>query len=121
MSKKTAQPLVTEEGSISTVLGKETSFEGILTFQKPLQISGEFSGEIESEGFLFISEGAKIKANIRAKTVIVGGEITGNVTAFHRLEMLPTGKVNGNIKTAKLQIADGVIFEGNCEMIQPDL
>lgn len=119
MTKKVAtNKPVTEHGAVSTVLGKETSFHGILNFTKPLEIAGEFDGEIESEGYLYVSEGAKVKANIKAGTVIVGGEITGNVTATQRLEMLPTGKVNGNIKTAKLQIADGVIFEGNCEMIQ---
>ncbi|EPG74874.1 polymer-forming cytoskeletal family protein [Leptospira fainei serovar Hurstbridge str. BUT 6] len=111
---------VTEHGTISTVLGRETSFSGILNFRRPLEISGEFHGEIESEGFLLVSEGAKVKANIKAGTVVVGGEITGNVIATQRLEMLPTGKVNGNIKTAKLQIADGVVFEGNCEMILPN-
>ncbi|PJZ57964.1 bactofilin family protein [Leptospira barantonii] len=123
MSKKpatrTARP-ITEYGAISTVLGRETSFSGILNFQKPLEISGEFQGEIESEGFLLVSEGAKVRANIKAGTVIVGGEITGNVIATQKLEMLATGKVNGNIKTSKLQIADGVIFDGNCEMIQPN-
>ncbi|TGL32601.1 polymer-forming cytoskeletal family protein [Leptospira koniambonensis] len=125
MSKKAATAskpsrTVTEFGTISTVLGRGTNFSGILNFKKPLEISGEFQGEIESEGFLLVSEGAKVRANIKAGTVIVGGEITGNVIATQRLEMLPSGKVNGNIKTAKLQIADGVIFEGNCEMILPN-
>ncbi|EPG67227.1 polymer-forming cytoskeletal protein [Leptospira wolffii] len=125
MSKKTATAVkpnrtVTEYGTIATVLGKETSFSGILNFRKPLEISGEFQGEIESEGFLLVSEGAKVRANIKAGIVIVAGEITGNVIATQRLEMLPSGKVNGNIKTAKLQIADGVVFEGNCEMILPN-
>ncbi|PJZ24255.1 cell division protein [Leptospira hartskeerlii] len=125
MSKKSATAskpsrTVTEFGTISTVLGRGTHFSGILNFKKPLEISGEFQGEIESEGFLLVSEGAKVRANIKAGTVIVGGEITGNVIATQRLEMLPSGKVNGNIKTAKLQIADGVIFEGNCEMILPN-
>lgn len=119
MSKKNNQPIVTEHGVIATVLGKETSFNGTLTFKKPLQISGEFKGEIQSEGYLVISEGARIQANIKAHTVVVGGMVIGNVTATHRLEMLTTGKVQGNIKTAKLQIADGVVFDGNCEMIQP--
>lgn len=125
MSKKSATATkpsrtVTEYGTIATVLGKETSFSGILNFRKPLEISGEFQGEIESEGFLLVSEGAKVRANIKAGIVVVAGEITGNVIATQRLEMLPTGKVNGNIKTAKLQIADGVVFEGNCEMILPN-
>jgi cytoskeletal protein CcmA (bactofilin family) len=119
MSKKTPSHLVTEYGTISTILGKDTYFNGVLTFKKPLQIAGEFVGEIISEGFLYISETAVVRANIRAHTVIVGGQVTGNVVATERLEMLSTGKVNGNIKTAKLQIADGVIFDGNCEMILP--
>jgi cytoskeletal protein CcmA (bactofilin family) len=118
MSKKTNQFIVTEHGKISTILGKDTSLQGTLSFKKPLQIYGEFVGEIISDGFLLISEGANVKANIKAHTVIVGGTITGNVHATERLEMLSTGRVNGNIKTAKLQIADGVIFDGNCEMIQ---
>jgi len=59
-----------------------------------------------------------IRANIKAHTVVVAGHVTGNVIATERLEMQGTGKVVGNIKTAKLQIADGVVFDGNCEMIQ---
>lgn len=120
MSKKNNQPVITEHGVISTILGKETSLNGTLTFRKPLQISGEFKGEIISDGYLVISEGARVQANIKAHTVIVGGLVIGNVIATHRLEMLKTGKVQGNIKTAKLQIADGVIFDGNCEMIQSE-
>lgn len=119
MSKKPPSYLVTEHGTISTILGKDTYLNGVLMFKKPLQIAGHFVGEIISDGFLYISETAVVKANIKAHTVIVGGEVTGNVIATERLEMLSTGRVNGNIKTAKLQIADGVIFDGNCEMIQP--
>ena len=65
-----------------------------------------------------ISEGSVIRANIKAHTVVVAGHVTGNVVATERLEMQASGKVVGNIKTAKLQIADGVVFDGNCEMIQ---
>lgn len=119
MNKKTSGTSISEFGSISTNLGKDTYFNGTLTFKKPLQISGEFIGEIISESFLYISDTAVVRANIQAHTVIVGGQVIGNVVATERLEMLSTGKVTGNIKTAKLQIADGVVFDGNCEMIQP--
>ncbi|MDX1958477.1 MAG: polymer-forming cytoskeletal protein [Leptospiraceae bacterium] len=118
MSKKLPNYLVTEQGSITTILGKDTSFQGTLSFKRPLQIAGEFIGEIISDGYLYISETAIVKANIKASVVIVGGQVTGNVIATEKLEMLSTGKVTGNIKTAKLQIADGVVFDGNCEMIQ---
>ena len=117
--KENGMPVITEKGGVSTVFGKETSFYGILEFENPLQINGYFEGEIVTSGVLLIGETAVVKANIRAATVVVGGEVTGNIEATTRLEMLDTGKVYGNVKTAKLQIADGVVFDGNCEMIDP--
>lgn len=117
--KDSIMPEITEKGGIATILGKETDFNGILEFHKPLQINGSFEGEIITESILLVGETGRVRANIRAGTVIVGGEITGNVEALQKLEMLPTGKVYGNIRTAKLQIADGVVFDGNCEMINP--
>lgn len=120
MAKKreSALPQITEGGGISTILGKETSFFGVLEFHKPLQINGYFEGEILTDGVVLIGETAVVKANIRAGTVVVGGEVTGNIEALQKLEMLSSGRVYGNVKTAKLQIADGVVFDGNCEMIE---
>ena len=109
---------VYEIGMISTVFGKDTEFYGDLTFSKSLQINGSFEGDINSTGFLVIGEGATVKANIRAKTVILKGTVHGNVEAAERLEIHPNGKLYGNIRTAKLRISDGVIFDGNCEMIK---
>jgi cytoskeletal protein CcmA (bactofilin family) len=103
---------------ISTTLGKETEFNGVMRFKDSLKIDGAFSGEIVSAGFLYIEQGASITANIRVGSVVVGGTVKGNIEATEKLEMLATGKVFGNIKTGKLKIADGVVFEGKCEMIK---
>jgi len=115
--KDSPLPLITDGGSIATIFGRETSFHGVLEFEKPLQINGFFEGEIKTQGTLLIGVGAVVKADIQAGTVIVGGEVTGNIIATKKLEMLGSGKVYGNIKTAKLHIADGVVFDGNCEMM----
>ena len=103
---------------ITTTLGRETDFNGVMRFRDSLKIDGAFSGEIVSTGFLYVEQGATITANIRVGSVVVGGTIKGNIEATEKLEMLATGKVYGNIRTAKLKIADGVVFEGKCEMIK---
>jgi cytoskeletal protein CcmA (bactofilin family) len=103
---------------ISTTLGKETDFSGIMRFKESLKIDGNFSGEIVSSGFLYVEQGATITANIHVGSLVIGGTIKGNIEATEKLEMLSTGKVYGNIRTAKLKIADGVVFEGKCEMIR---
>lgn len=110
---------VYEVGMIATVFGNDTQFFGDLSFKKSLQINGTFEGEISSGGYLVIGEGAVVKANINAKAVIVNGTVYGNIEAKEKLEIQSKGKVYGNIRTAKLKIADGVIFEGSCEMIKP--
>jgi cytoskeletal protein CcmA (bactofilin family) len=103
---------------ITTTLGKETDFNGVMRFKDSLKIDGNFTGEIVSAGFLYIEQGATITANIRVGSVVVGGTVKGNIEATEKLEMLSTGKVYGNIRTGKLKIADGVVFEGKCEMIK---
>ena len=105
-------------GMITTVFGKDTDFDGELEFKKSLQIDGKFRGEITAGGYLVVGEGAVVEANIKAKTVIIMGTVKGNIEAQSRLEIHEKGKLFGNIRTAKLRIADGVVFEGKCEMIK---
>ena len=96
---------------ISTTLGKETSFNGKLCFRESLKIDGKFEGDIESSGFLYIENGAFVKADIKVGSIVIGGIVRGNIEASEKLEMLSTGQVFGNIRTAKLNIADGVVFD----------
>ncbi len=117
MAKKIVTTSVMDNSNVETVFEDGTFFYGILEFEKPLLINGYFEGEIRSKGTLIIGEKGKIKGNIKAGTVVVGGEVVGNIEAFQKIEMLNTGKIIGNIRTAKLFIAEGVIFDGNCEML----
>ena len=72
-------------------------------------------------GVLFVEEGAHVVADIKAHTVIIAGQVEGDVVAKDKVEMLETCRLVGNVKTQKLRISDGVSFEGKCEMIKdPD-
>jgi cytoskeletal protein CcmA (bactofilin family) len=103
---------------IATRLGKDSRLKGNLRFSKSLKICGSFEGNIDSTGFLYIEEGAVVKADVIAQDVVVAGEVHGNIEAKALVEMLPTGKIYGNVRAAKLRIAEGVVFEGKCEMIR---
>jgi cytoskeletal protein CcmA (bactofilin family) len=104
---------------VTTTLGRETSFSGKLRFKDSLRIQGRFDGEIDAEGRLVIDSEAVVNARrVKAASVIIGGVVHGDIEASDRLEMLPSAKVYGNVRTARLRIADGVVFEGRCEMIR---
>ena len=121
MARKNEYGDIKEAEKVSTVLSDSTAFNGVMKFKTSLKINGRFNGQIISDGFLIIGESAVIKANIKAESVVIAGEVKGNIEAKERLEILSTGKLYGNIKTKKLKMADGVIFEGKCEMIREDM
>ncbi len=102
----------------STVLGNETSFQGTMKFKDSLKIDGFFEGQIESSGALYIEEGAEVRAEIKARTIVVSGKVIGNIEATEKLEMLSSGEIYGNIRTPNLKVAEGVEFDGECHMIK---
>lgn len=102
----------------ATRIGAGTYLKGKLRFRDSLRVSGTFEGEIESDGLLYVDENAVVKADVRARAIIVGGTLRGNAHATERVEMLPAAKVYGNVRTGKVRIGEGVVFEGKCEMIR---
>lgn len=101
-----------------TRLGADTRFSGRLRFRGSVTISGEYEGEISAEGFLYIKDGAHVRADVAAERIIVGGTVHGNIEARDEVEMLPGCVVYGNVRAGRIRIADGVVFEGRCEMLR---
>ncbi len=103
-------------GDLNALLGRGSEFEGKLTFEGTVRIDGKFNGTIVTNDVLVIGEGAKVSAEISCGTVIVHGEITGNVRAKNAVELHHPAKMRGNIEAPSLMIEKGVIFEGQCKM-----
>jgi len=101
---------------IKAFLGKDTEFEGKLSFNDAVRIDGRFSGEILSEGTLIVGESAVVESEIKVSHIVISGEVKGNITASTRIEVYAPGKVFGNIQAPVISIEEGVIFEGNCRM-----
>lgn len=103
---------------IRTTLGKGTVFNGSLKFKSSLKINGRYEGRIESEGFLYVEKNAEVNADIKVGSLVIGGTVRGNITATEHLEMLEGSCVIGNIRTGRLKMAEGVVFEGKVEMLK---
>ncbi len=103
-------------GDLNALLGRGSEFEGKLTFEGTVRIDGKFNGTIVTNDVLVIGEGAKVQAEISCGTVIVHGEIVGNLKAKTAVELHHPARMKGNIETPSLMIEKGVIFEGQCKM-----
>jgi cytoskeletal protein CcmA (bactofilin family) len=101
---------------ISAFLGKETVFEGKMTFEGVFRLDGKFEGEIFESGTLIVGETAVLKGKIGVNMLVINGLIEGEVHAKTRVEIHSTGKLYGNLSTPIITITEGGIFEGNCKM-----
>ncbi|MCL1837337.1 MAG: polymer-forming cytoskeletal protein [Treponema sp.] len=111
--KKKESPVVT--------LGKETSFNGLLKFHETLRVQGKFKGTIEATGALIVDKDAEVDADrITVSALTVYGTVIGNVYASDKVDMMSGAAVKGDVTASRLRIADGVLFEGQCSMINVD-
>ena len=106
---------IQNEGIVN--IGQSICIRGELTGDEDLTIEGRVEGKIDlKEHNLTIGPKGRIQAEIRAKTVIVRGEVNGNVQAGERVELAETGRVIGDIVSPRIIIADGARFKGSVDM-----
>ena len=106
----------TEQGEITAFLGKGTEFKGVLSFEGTIRVDGKVEGEVVSKDTLIAGDGAFLQGEITVGTIISSGKIVGNINSSQKVHLLAPGSVQGNIKTPKLIIEEGVTFDGKCEM-----
>ena len=118
MLKREDMPAVAAVGGsdLNALLGRGSEFDGKLTFEGTVRIDGKFTGTIVSNDVLVVGEGAKINAEITCGTIIVHGEVQGNVRAKNAVELHHPAKMRGNVESPSLMVEKGVIFEGQSKM-----
>jgi cytoskeletal protein CcmA (bactofilin family) len=102
----------------STVnIGKSVVIKGELSGSEDLTIEGQVDGKIElRQNVLTIGPNGKIKAQVFAKSVVILGEVTGNVTASEKVDIRDNGSVDGDIAAPRVAIAEGAHFRGSIDM-----
>ncbi len=104
-----------KEEKLDSVIGVNCSFEGQIETKGAIRIDGNIKGNVVAD-WIILGEHAKVRGDLSGKNIIIGGVVTGNVLAMENLEIKRTGKVYGEIKSFKLTIIEGGIFEGNSSL-----
>lgn len=105
-----------------TVFGEETEFDGVLEFKDRLVITGKFNGKINAPtGELEIAKDATCNVdNIDVNSIVISGNVNGNMNASERVEICSGSVVNGNVTTARIRIANNVEFSGEVNMLDKE-
>lgn len=100
-------------------IGKSVVIKGELNGSEDLTIEGHVEGKIElRDHVLTIGPNGKIKAQLHAKSIVVLGEVIGNVSASEKVDIRENGSVEGDIIAPRVAIAEGAHFRGSVDMAQ---
>lgn len=114
---KEAKSLDLNQQEIATLIGYGYEVKGEITGPSIIRIDGKVTGNITTEGGLILGDKGVVIGDVKTKSAIIYGSVTGNVQAL-QLEIKKTGVVNGDIKTETLEIELGAKYNGKLEMKQ---
>jgi cytoskeletal protein CcmA (bactofilin family) len=109
-------PTAPVTSDLNALLGRGSEFDGKLSFEGTVRIDGKFNGSIVTKDVLVVGEGAVVTAEIECGSIIVHGQIIGNVKARVGVELHSPARVKGNIEAPSLMIEKGVTFDGQTKM-----
>ena len=99
-------------------IGKSVSIKGEVSGSEDIYIDGQVEGSVQlGEGNLTVGPNGRVRANIMARNVAIGGSLDGNIQASERTELRKTAVVNGNVQTCRIAIEEGAFFKGKLEIV----
>ncbi len=100
----------------SSVIAHGTAWNGELQASGPLHIRGHVQGAITANSDVFVAEEAEVEATVTAENLAIAGSVRGTIRCSGRLEILPAGRVTGDVFAQVLVIHDGATINGNFSM-----
>jgi cytoskeletal protein CcmA (bactofilin family) len=100
---------------LESIVGTNSDFTGELNVSGTLRVDGMVRGKLNAD-CIIISESAMVKGDIKAKAIIVGGKVEGNLFGEERIEIKSKGAVLGEIYTQKFFVIEGGVLNGKVHM-----
>jgi cytoskeletal protein CcmA (bactofilin family) len=102
-----------ERSGEDLLLGAGAEFDGKLTFKGTVRVDARFKGSIVTDDVLIVGERARIDAEITCGSVIVHGEVNGNIHARQEVELLRSARVRGDVQAPSLTVEPGAVLQGS--------
>ena len=98
-----------------SVIAADLTIEGKIEGSGDVRIAGRFKGDVNVQGNLTIEHGAKLNGGVRAKQVLVSGELEGNIESASLVELRDSAVLTGDLKAGSLTVASGSKIRGHIE------
>lgn len=107
---------MSNEQTSQSIIAADVEITGTIKTASAIRIDGKLDGELNCAADAVIGKKAVIKGNLSVNSVIVEGNVQGNIIAKDKIDMKASAKVNGDISSKRLAVEDGVTFIGRSEV-----
>ena len=108
-----------EPANPGTAIGKAIFIKGDIYSEEDLFVDGEVQGSVELKGGrLTIGPNGKADSNVKAREVVIMGQVHGDVEASQKITIRKQGSLVGNIKTTGIVIDDDAYFKGSIDIVR---
>ena len=115
--KNVKEEIISMPQEVGSVLCEGLTFkDGNLSGIGKITINCYFVGNISTNDLVIVDEAGNVLGNIESQSIIIKGNVKGNVEAVESAQIRTGGVLNGDIKCASLEISAGAAFSGNCNM-----
>ena len=110
-----------DRGNGVAILGKSVAIKGEIVGREDLTIDGDVEGAIElTEHRLTVGPSGSVLSNVKAREVVIFGNMKGNIDATDKIEIRSNATLVGDIRTARVLIEDGAYFKGAVDITRKE-
>jgi cytoskeletal protein CcmA (bactofilin family) len=104
----------------TSIIAHDAIWKGDLQTSGTIHVHGRLEGSISAEDDVYVAEEADVDATVTATNVVIAGLVRGAVRCTARFEVLPQGRVTGDIQAPILVIHEGAVVTGQFRMGAPE-
>ena len=104
----------------AAVIGASMKIKGEIFTREDLVVDGEVEGVLVAQSSLTVGPNGTVRANIKAREVVIAGSVKGNVEVTEKIAIRDKGSLIGDIRTAGISIDDGAYFKGSIDIVRPE-
>jgi cytoskeletal protein CcmA (bactofilin family) len=105
-----------EPARAPSVIGPHIRIQGDLLGDEDVLVEGRVEGRVLLAREFRVAAGGVVLAEVHAGTVVIAGQVTGDVSATERVEIQPSGSLEGNIRAPRVAVGEGARFKGSVDM-----
>ncbi len=102
-----------------TILGPDAVIKGEVSFEKGLRLHGRIEGKVTTQGRLHVAKEAHLVADVNAGSIVIEGEVKGNLIASDRIDLKQSARYEGDLAASRLTVDEGAVFSGHVS-VGPD-